>query len=102
MAKTSFSDLIKSDQPVLVDFYADWCQPCHALSPIIERVSGKINHLTVIKVNLDKNQAASAKYQIRSIPTLILFHQGKILWRHSGVIAENKLFGTLQGLISKV
>lgn len=89
----SFQELItSSDTPVLVDFYADWCGPCQMMNPVIEQVakdmSGKVK---VIKVNVDKNQAAAAKYGIRGIPAFILFHKGTILWRHSGGIAAHQL-----------
>ncbi|GAA4829160.1 thioredoxin [Algivirga pacifica] len=91
MAK--FTQLInKSDAPVLVDFYADWCQPCHALAPIIRDVSKEYGEkLKVVKVNIDKNQQAALKYQVRSIPTLILFHKGKLLWRAAGVQGKQQL-----------
>jgi len=100
--KQSFSDLIKNSQiPVLVDFYADWCAPCKTLSPIVQKVSSDLHgHVKVIKVNVDKNQNAAMKFQIRGVPTLILFKQGKILWRHSGVMQKNALRQTLEKYIS--
>ena len=84
----TFNDLIhQSEVPVLVDFYADWCAPCQVLAPVIKEVAAKMEgKIKVIKVDVDKNQSASAAYGIRSIPTIILFHEGKILWRHSGGI----------------
>jgi len=96
--KKSFSDLIKNSQiPVLVDFYADWCAPCKTLSPIVQQVSSAMHgRVKVIKVNVDKNQNAAMKYQIRGVPTLILFKQGKILWRQSGVMQKNALQQTLE------
>jgi len=91
--KKSFTDLINnSPTPVLVDFYADWCAPCKTLSPIVQQVSSAMHgHVKVIKVNVDKNQSAAMKYQIRGVPTLILFRQGKILWRQAGVVQKNAL-----------
>ena len=91
--KKTFSDLIKNSQlPVLVDFYADWCGPCKTLSPIVQEVSSALHgRLKVIKVNVDKNQSASVKYGIRGVPTLILFKQGNILWRQSGVLSKREL-----------
>jgi len=83
----SFKDLLKSDQPVLVDFYADWCGPCKTMAPqlvkLAEKVKGKAK---VLKVDVDRNPRAAQQYDVRSIPTLILFKNGKILWRKSGVV----------------
>jgi len=100
--KKSFSDLInKSDIPVLVDFYADWCAPCKTLSPIIQQVSSALHgRVKVIKVNVDKNQSAAMKYQIRGVPTMILFKQGKVLWRQSGIIQKNALKQVLEKHLS--
>lgn len=94
---SKFSNLIKnSEVPVLVDFYADWCQPCHMIAPTIKSVKAKLgDQLKVIKINSDKNQQAMLRYQVKSIPTLILFHKGKILWRNSGVIPEHELMKVL-------
>lgn len=96
--KKSFSDLIKGSQiPVLVDFYADWCGPCKTLSPIVQQVSSALHgRVKVIKVNVDKNQSAAMKYQIRGIPTLILFKEGNVLWRQSGVMQKNALQRTIE------
>lgn len=78
--------------PVLVDFYADWCGPCKTMSPIIEQVAktqaGKIK---VIKINVDHNQAVSQQYRVQGVPTLILFHQGRIIWQQSGVVPAQQL-----------
>jgi thioredoxin 1 len=87
-----FNELINSDQPVLVDFYADWCGPCKALAPVLKEtaslVSGKAK---IIKINVDKNQAVAGKYQVRAVPTLIIFKKGEIKWRESGVMAAQQL-----------
>ncbi|MBB6463997.1 thioredoxin [Flammeovirga kamogawensis] len=99
---SKFSNLInKSDVPVLVDFYADWCQPCHMLAPTIKSIKVKLgDRLKVVKVNSDKNQSVMLKYQIKSIPTLILFHKGKIIWRNSGVLPEHELLKILERHLS--
>ncbi|MDH5605199.1 MAG: thioredoxin [Cyclobacteriaceae bacterium] len=83
---SKFSEIINSDKPVLVDFYADWCGPCKMQAPILKQLSAEINgKAKILKVDVDKNQAAAAKYGIRSIPTLVLFKKGKIVWQQAGV-----------------
>ena len=83
----SFSEIINSNTPTLVDFYADWCGPCKTMAPILEDLKQKIgDSAKVIKIDVDKNQKVSAKYKIQSIPTLLLFKEGKIIWRQSGVV----------------
>ncbi len=96
--KKSFNDLIKSsDVPILVDFYADWCAPCKVLSPTVREVASSFHgKLKVIKVDVDRNQRAALKYGIRGVPTLILFHKGKILWRQAGVLSKNQLQAILE------
>lgn len=90
--KQSFSELIKDKTPVLVDFYADWCGPCKMMTPIIKEFKKKVgDRINVIKVDVDRNTAVAAKYNIRGVPTLILFKNGKILWRQSGVIQSHQL-----------
>jgi thioredoxin 1 len=95
MAQT-FSEIIKSNKPVLVDFYADWCGPCRAMKPILEEVKKKLgNNCTIIKVDVDKSPAAAQAYQVSGIPTLIIFKEGEIKWRQSGVVAANQLIQQL-------
>lgn len=98
--KTSFSDLIKtSEKPVLVDFYADWCGPCHAMAPVLKEVASEFEgKVKIIKVDIEKNPAVSNIYKIISIPTMILFHKGEIKWRQSGVIPATALKKMLQEL----
>jgi thioredoxin 1 len=86
---------------VLVDFYADWCGPCKTLSPIVQQVASEMHgRIKVIKVNVDKNQHAAMKYQIRGVPTLMLFKSGKVLWRQAGLMQKNALQQTLERHIS--
>ncbi len=87
-----FNELIKSDKPVLVDFYATWCGPCKTQAPMLEELAGKIgDSAKIIKVDIDKNPQAANQYQVCSVPTLMVFKQGKILWRQSGVVPTNQL-----------
>lgn len=88
----SFNKLIGSDTPVLVDFYADWCGPCKAMSPAIQEVGKEVEgKARVIKVDIDKNQTAAIQYNVRAVPTFIIFKQGQAVWRHSGMIDKNTL-----------
>jgi thioredoxin 1 len=88
----SFGELIGGDRPVLVDFYATWCGPCKTMQPILEEVSRQLGDLVkVIKVDVDKNPDAANKYQVRGVPTLILFKKGQSLWRQSGVVPAHQL-----------
>lgn len=90
--KTTFSDVINSDTPVLVDFYADWCGPCKMMSPILKKLKNEMgDRLNIIKIDTEKNADAAIKYQVRGVPTLILFHKGRILWQQSGVVQLNQL-----------
>ncbi|MCB9235535.1 MAG: thioredoxin [Bacteroidia bacterium] len=92
-SKPTFAELIQnSETPVLVDFYADWCQPCHMLKPILHEVGQNMEgQVKIIKIDVDRNPAASAKYQIRSIPTMMLFHKGQVKWRQSGVVPAHHI-----------
>ena len=88
----TFTDLINSDSPVLVDFYADWCGPCKMMAPVLEELSGEVKgKARIIKVDVDKNPKVSVKYKIQSIPTMMLFKKGEVLWRHAGTAGKAQL-----------
>jgi thioredoxin 1 len=94
---SNFSELINGDVPVLVDFTATWCGPCKMMAPILEQVAGELGEkVKIIKVDVDRNPQAAAHYQVQGVPTLILFKQGKTLWRQSGVMQAAQLIGTIQ------
>ena len=94
---SSFQDLIKGEKPILVDFYADWCAPCKAMNPILKSVKSKMgDQIKILKINIDKNQAVANKFNVRGIPTLILFQSNEIKWRKSGLLEENVLLAELK------
>jgi thioredoxin 1 len=95
MAK--FSDIINGDKPVLVDFSAAWCGPCKMLAPILKQVKEQLGDaVKIIKIDVDKNQAIAAKFQVRGVPTMILFKASKQVWRQSGVLQANQIVQIIQ------
>ncbi len=87
-----FQNLINSDVPVLLDFYADWCSPCQAMKPILVELKERIGERAmIVKINTEKNQDLSAYLQIRSIPTLMIYKKGELLWQQSGVVPISEL-----------
>ena len=86
---STFQEIIKGEIPVLVDFHAEWCKPCKVMHPILKSVKNNFGEeLKIIKINVDNNQALSEKFNVKGIPTFILFHKGEVKWRKSGVIEE--------------
>ena len=89
---SSFNEIINSENPVLVDFFAEWCGPCKAMKPILEELKGiKGEKVRIVKVDVDKHKEIATYYQIQSVPTLMIFKDGKQLWRQSGVMRANDL-----------
>ena len=84
--KGSFNDIIQGEKPVLVDFFATWCGPCKYQGPILEQLATAIgDEARIIKIDIDRNQAVAAKYNVRSVPTLMIFKNGEVLWKEAGV-----------------
>ena len=93
----SFDELIKSENPVLVDFYADWCGPCKAMEPVVKEVAqntqGKIR---IVKVNIDKQVQIAQAYNVNAVPTFIFFKNGRVIWRHPGMLDKRSLMTKLE------
>lgn len=93
----TFSEIIQSEKPVLVDFFAEWCGPCKTLAPILKDVKQEIGDtVTIMKIDVDKNPQTAIEHQVRGVPTLILFKNGKPLWRQSGVLPKAGLIGVIK------
>lgn len=96
--KSSFKNIVDSDIPVLVDFHADWCGPCKMLAPILKQVKDEMgDNLKIVKIDVDKNQRLATKYNVRGVPTMMLFKNGKQLWRQSGVLQKNDIIEVIKG-----
>ena len=98
----TFNDVINSGQLVLVDFFATWCQPCKMMHPILEQVKEVLGErIRIIKVDVDKYGDTASQYRIQSVPTLMLFRQGEVLWRTSGVVQKADLLVTIDSFLKE-
>jgi thioredoxin 1 len=92
----SFQNIINADKPVLVDFFATWCGPCQMLGPVLKEVKDSLgDRVSIIKIDVDKNQEIASVYQVRGVPTMMLFQNGKQLWRQSGVLSKEEIIKTI-------
>jgi thioredoxin 1 len=99
---TNFKQIIQSEQPVLVDFFAEWCGPCKMMKPVLEDVARKLEgKARIIKVDVDKNPKAAAQYKIQGVPTLMVFQKGQIKWRQSGYLNAQQLSSVIEKYINQ-
>lgn len=88
----SFGDLIQSDKPVMVDFFAEWCGPCKMMAPYLKQAKEQLGEkVTIIKIDVDKNPAVAMNFGVQGVPTLIIFKKGQVKWRQSGVVPVHAL-----------
>jgi thioredoxin 1 len=89
---TEFNALIQAEKPVLVDFFATWCGPCQMLAPVLKQVKDQLgDRIKIVKIDVDKNQELASQWQVRGVPTMVLFQNGKQLWRQSGVLSKEQI-----------
>ena len=93
----NFNEIINSEQLTLVDFFATWCGPCKTMHPVLEQLKEQMgDRLRILKIDVDKNEALSASYRVQTVPTLMLFRKGELLWRQSGALSLSQLSGIVK------
>lgn len=99
---SKFQEIVKSETPTLVDFYATWCGPCQAMMPVLDQLKDQMGEkIRILKIDVDKNQDAADKFKVRGVPTFVLFQHGEILWRQSGGMDLNTLKAKIQQSTAK-
>ena len=94
--RANFETIIGSERPVLVDFYAEWCGPCKMQAPVLKDIAAEVGDMVrIIKVDVDKNPKVAAEYQVKGVPTLILFKNGKVQWRQSGMLPKQQILSVI-------
>ena len=94
---SKFSELINAEEPVLVDFFAEWCGPCKTMAPILKQVSAQLEgKAKIIKVDIDKNEAAARQYDVKAVPTLMIFKKGEIKWKQAGVVQSEQILNEIK------
>ena len=92
-----FEELIHSEKPVLVDFFATWCGPCKAMHPVLEELKNEIGDAArIAKIDVDQHEELATRYRIQAVPTFIVFKKGEAVWRHSGVISGKDLKAVIE------
>ena len=95
--KSSFKKLITADVPVLVDFHAEWCGPCKMLAPVLKQVKDELgDKVKIVKIDVDQNQALANRYQVRGVPTMLLFKNGNMVWRQSGLLPKEQIMNAIK------
>jgi thioredoxin 1 len=95
--KSNFTEIINSEKPVLVDFFATWCGPCKMLAPVLKEVKDSLGeNISIIKIDVDKNQELASLQQVRGVPTMMLYQNGKQLWRQSGVLTKDEIIAIIK------